>query len=70
MLIVPDNLSLAPYCKSSDFCDDNRLIIADKEVLSCATYCSPAWGTTSWLDHVILIQSTANNDNELKRCVL
>ena len=37
MLIVPDNLSLAPYCKSSDFCDDNRLIIADKEVLSCAT---------------------------------
>ena len=37
MLIVPDNLSLAPYCKSYDFCDDNRLIISDKEDLSCAT---------------------------------
>ena len=38
-----------------DFCNDFSFSIADKDYLPAETYTyvSPAWGTTSWLDHVI-----------------
>ena len=38
-----------------DFCNDFSFSIADKDYifLQRRTYVSPAWGTTSWLDHVI-----------------
>ena len=37
------------------FCSDNNFIMADKETLpdDTYTYVSSAWGTTSWLDHVL-----------------
>ena len=38
-----------------DFCHDNSFTIADKEYLpvDSYTYVSSAWGTTSWLDHIV-----------------
>ena len=38
-----------------DFCDDFSFSIVDKDYLPAETYTyvSSAWGTTSWLDHVI-----------------
>ena len=38
-----------------DFCHDNSFTIADKEYLPADTYSyvSSAWGTTSWLDHIV-----------------
>ena len=38
-----------------DFCNDFSFSIVDKDYLPAETYTyvSPAWGTTSWLDHVI-----------------
>ena len=38
-----------------DFCHDNSFTIADKEYLPAGTYTyvSSAWGTTSWLDHIV-----------------
>ena len=38
-----------------DFCNDFSFSIVDKDYLPAETYTyvSSAWGTTSWLDHVI-----------------
>ena len=38
-----------------DFCHDNSFTIADKEYLPADTYnyVSSAWGTTSWLYHIV-----------------
>ena len=37
------------------FCEENNYILADKVKLPADTYTylSPAWGTTSWLDHIL-----------------
>ena len=41
-----------------DFCDDNNCILADKALLpsDSYTYVSSAWGSKSWLDHLLVSQ--------------
>ena len=51
-----------------DTCHDNDLIIADKQLLPSTshTYVSPAWGTASWLDHVVCSSDALECISDLK----
>ena len=49
-------------------CTDNSLIIIDKESLpgDTYTYVSSAWGTISWLDHVVCTYDTKDCITDIK----
>ena len=53
-----------------DFCNEYALSIYDKDNLpiDTYTYVSSAWGTTSWLDHVICTSDSNDCINNI--CVL
>ena len=53
---IADSSKTSPFGSIlCDFCHDNSFTIADKEYLPADTYTyvSSAWGTTSWLDHIV-----------------
>ena len=57
------------------FCDDHDLILADKCSLPADsyTYLSPAWGTTSWLDHIMCTHdalSSITNISVVHDCII
>ena len=57
------------------FCDYHNLILAEKCSLPADSYnyLSPAWGTTSWLDHIMCVHdalSSITNISVVDDCII
>ena len=54
----------------TDFCEEENLVVSDAKLLppDSYTFLSDAYGTTSWLDHVIATSNSHSLIRDMKVC--